>query len=444
MKEAKMLETLKSILLDSQESELNPGVQRDVHITSIQGKATVCIGVRRSGKSTLMVQVMTKLIESGVQRKNIVSINFADDRLHALQHDNLDIIIKAYYSMFPEKKNAEKVYFFFDEIQMVPGWESFIERILRTENCEVYITGSSANMLSKEIASQLRGRALSWELFPFSFKEYLRWKEIEHQEPLSSKKIFFIQNAFGEYLEKGRFPEVRDLAKELRIKIHQEYFHAILLRDLIERHDIAHPKAVSDLAYWLVDNVGSSYSINKLFGYLQALGHKISKEEISSYLEWFEDAYFFFSVRLFDASTRRSQLNPKKVYCIDHAFIPSISSGVLLNSGHLLENLVFMSLRSNFPSIYYYKTKSGREVDFLAQNQRTSRAIVQACETLHDQSTKKREILALQEAMEELHLPSATIVTKDEEETISVSSGTISIVPIWKFLLFDSSQNFLS
>lgn len=318
---------------------------------------------------------------------------------------------------------------------MIPTWEPFVERVLRTENCEVYITGSSAHMLSKEIASQMRGRALSWELFPLSFTEYLGWKDIDFQEPLSSTRRFFIQQAFTEYCETGGFPEVRTVEKHIRIKIHQEYVHAILFRDLIERHDIAHPKAVSDLAYWLVDNITSSYSINKLTGYLQSLGHKVTKAAVAEYLEWFEDAYFFFSVRIFDASLKKAHANPKKIYCIDTSLITSVASSVLVNSGHLLENLVFVALRRTYPAVFYYKTKSGREVDFLAQNPQRSRTLVQVCESLRSEKTKEREVLALQEAMEELKLHSGIIVTRNEEEEIKGPSGVISIVPAWRFLL---------
>ena len=430
-----MIDILKTIITDSQEQKLDPGIPRDLQITPIPGKASVCIGVRRCGKSTLCVQMIEKLLMKGVSRKNIVFINFFDDRLHALERDGLDLILTAYYSIYPEKKNEEKVYFFFDEIQMVPNWESFVERLLRTERCEIFISGSSAQMLSKEIASQMRGRALSWELFPFSFCEFLRWKGIEYQGTSSSKEGFFLRNAFAEYWEVGGFPEVRLLSPEMRIKVHQEYFHAILFRDLIERYDIAHPRAVSDLAYWLVDNIASSYSINKLWNYLRSLGHKISKEDLSSYIRWFEDAYFFFSVRLFDASLRKSQANPKKVYCIDHALVPSISSGVLANSGHLLENLVFVALRRAYQNIFYYRTKNGREVDFIIQRRTKARILVQVCESLANEAVKKRELRALEEAMEELHLQSSIIVTNNEEGTIEAGSKIISIVPAWRFLV---------
>ncbi|MGB3976199.1 MAG: AAA family ATPase [bacterium] len=174
-----MIETIKSIILDFQELQQETGVPRRLHIETMRGKATVCIGVRRSGKSTYMFQIIQRLLNSGVSRHNILYLNFFDDRLHNLRHNNLGLITEAYYSLYPEKKNTEMVYCFFDEIQAASGWEPFIDRLMRTEKCEVYLTGSSAEMLSKEIATQMRGRALSWELFPFSFQEFLDYKEID-------------------------------------------------------------------------------------------------------------------------------------------------------------------------------------------------------------------------------------------------------------------------
>ena len=386
-----MIDMLKEIILDFQEIDLPTGVPRRVAVSPVPGKATVCIGVRRSGKSTFMFQLMKKLQDTGVARQNILYLNFFDDRLHSLQHDNLGVILEAYFSLYPEKKNAEKVYCFFDEIQVVPGWEPFVDRLMRMEKCEVYITGSSAQMLSREIATQMRGRALSWEMFPFSFREFLDYKGIESDGPLSTKKRLTVQKAFEEYWETGGFPEVAGLGRLLRIKTLQEYFNAMLFRDLVERHDISHPKAVTDLAHWLVDNTGSLYSINNLTGYLKSLGHKAPKPAVSDYLEWFEDAYVLFTVRIFDASLARANTNPKKIYCVDHALVTSISSGILVNSGHLLENLVFTALRRVTPDIFYYKTKAGREVDFIAGRQGPSRMLVQVCESMADQQTRKRE-----------------------------------------------------
>jgi predicted AAA+ superfamily ATPase len=430
-----MLETIKSIILDFQETNIETGVPRRFQIEAVRNKAAVCIGVRRSGKSTYLCQVIQRLIESGVSRQNILYLNFFDDRLHALRQENLGLIAEAYYSIFPKKKNSETVYCFFDEIQSVPGWEPFVDRMMRTEKCEIYITGSSAKMLSKEIATQMRGRALSWEMFPFSFREFLDYKGIKQEDSLSTKKRLIVQKAFEEYWETGGFPEVLGLSRQLRIKIHQEYFHTILFRDLVERHDISHPKAVTDLAHRLVDNTASLYSINSLTGYLKSLGHKVPKAAVSDYLEWFEDAYILFTVQIFDSSAARRDSNPKRIYCIDHAMVTSVASGILVNSGHLLENLVFTALRRLYPEIYYYKTRTGREVDFIVPTSGRTRILVQACESLAEPQTRKREIAALSEGMTELGLKTGTIVTRNDYELIKTDTGTIDVIPAWRFLL---------
>jgi predicted AAA+ superfamily ATPase len=430
-----MLETIKSIVLDFQETTLETGVPRRLQIETVRGKATICIGVRRSGKSTYLFQVIQRLIEGGVSQQNILYLNFFDDRLHNLRQENLGLITEAYYSIYPKKKNSETIYCFFDEIQSVPGWEPFVDRMMRTEKCDIYITGSSAKMLSKEIATQMRGRALSWEIFPFSFREFLDYKGIEKENSLSTKKRLIIQKAFEEYWETGGFPVVLGLSRHLRIKIHQEYCHTILFRDLVDRHDISHPKAVTDLAHRLVDNTASLYSGNNLTGYLKSLGHKVPKSAVSDYLEWFEDAYFLFTVQIFDSSAARRGSNPKRIYCIDHAMVTSVASGILVNSGHLLENLVFTALRRLYPKIHYYKTKTGREVDFIVSTSNKMRILIQACESLAEPQTRKREIAALSEAMAELGLKTGTIVTRNDDEQIKTDVGTIDIIPAWQFLL---------
>jgi uncharacterized protein len=432
---AHVLETVKTIILDSQEAAFLTGIPRRLPLKPVSGKAAVCIGVRRCGKSTYLNQIIQKLIDDGVPRQNILYLNFFDDRLHNLQQDDLAVILEAYYSLYPEKKNLETVYCFFDEIQAVSGWEPFVDRLMRTEKCEVYLTGSSAHMLSMEIATQMRGRALSWEMFPFSFREFLDARSIAFDGALSTKKQLIVRKAFDEYWETGGFPEVINLDRNLRIKTHQEYLQSILFRDLVERHDVSHPKAVSDLAHWLVDNTASLYSVNKLKGFLNALGHKVPKSSVSDYLEWFEDAYFLFSVRLLDASLARSQTNPKKVYCIDHSLVTSVSSGILVNSGHLLENLVFTALNRLHSKVYYYKTNTGKEVDFVMPVRKGPKVLVQVCESLADSRTRKREIVALSEAMAELKLEAGTLVTRNEGESIDVDGGVIQVVPAWRFLL---------
>ncbi|NLH50940.1 MAG: ATP-binding protein [Myxococcales bacterium] len=430
-----MLATLQSLILDFQETTWESGVPRHLKIETVPGKASVCIGVRRSGKSTYLFQIMERLLEEGVPRENILYLNFFDDRLHDLRQGNLGLIVEAYYSLFPKKKDSSTVYCFFDEIQTVSGWEPFVDRLMRTEKCVVYLSGSSARMLSKEIATQMRGRALSWELFPFSFGEFLDCQGIDYPRSLTTKRRLLIQKSFAEYWETGGFPEVVGLDRRLRVKIHQEYYQAVLFRDLIERYDISHPKAVTDLAHRLVDNMATHYSINSLTGYLKSLGHKAPKAAVSDYLEWFEDAFFLFSVRIFDASTAVANTNPKKIYCVDHALVTSVASGILVNSGHLLENLIFTGLRRVTPEIHYYRTENGKEVDFIVHLPEQPRLLVQVCESIADPKTKRREIEALSDAMAEQGVQSGTIVTRNEAAKFELDHGIIDVVPAWRFLL---------
>ena len=429
------LEAVRTVLLDLQEASLETGTPRRFAMEPVAGKAAVCIGVRRSGKSTYLYQRIAQLLAAGVPRENILYVNFFDDRLQGLRDTGLGVITEAYYSLYPEKKNTETVYCFFDEIQAMLGWEPYVDRLLRTERCEVHLTGSSARMLSKEIATQMRGRSLSWEMFPFSFREFLDYRGIRSEGPLSTKKQLLVRKAFGEFWESGGFPEVVGLDRHLRVKTHQEYFHAILFRDLVERHDVSHPRAVVDLARRLVDSAGSLYSINRLTGYLQSLGHKTPKSSVSDYVAWFEDAYFLFTVRIYDASLARANTNPKKVYCVDHALVTSVSSGILVNAGHLLENLVFVALRRRGDEIFYYKTRKGLEVDFVVPRPGGAPLLIQVCESLAEPATRKREIRALDEAMREVAAEDGILVTRDERDSLETETGRIEVLPAWRFLL---------
>jgi predicted AAA+ superfamily ATPase len=218
------------------------------------------------------------------------------------------------------------------------------------------------------------------------------------------------------------------------VRVHQEYLRSILFRDLIERHDLSHPRVVIELAHRLLDNVASLYSLNRLTGYLKSLGLRTSKTAVGELVSHFEDAYFLFTVRLFDASRTKSNANPKKIYCVDHAFVTQVYAGILINTGHLLENLIFMALRRVTQDIFYYRTSRGREVDFLYLAS-GSRHLVQVCEKIVRPDTRKREITALAEAMDEQGLDQGTIVTRAHRETIEVSAGRIQVVPAWSFLL---------
>ena len=440
-----MIDLLREIILDAQSANLFTGTTRQTDIVPVKNKATVIIGVRRSGKSTLLNQIAYNLLSSGVSIENILYVNFFDDRLSKLNSMGLDLVMQSYYSLYPHKKITETIYCFFDEIQVMHGWEAFVDRILRTENVVVYISGSSAQMLSKDIATQMRGRALSWELFPFSFSEFASHLKIRNEIPFNAQQRIFIEDAYKKYWDWGGFPEVAGLEKSLRIKVHQEYFDSILFRDLIERYDISHPRALVDLAKNLLENIASPYTINSLTGLLKSLGHSVPKSTVSDYLNWFEDAYFLFTVRLFDASFRRSHANPKKIYCVDHALIRSVSSGILMNSGHILENIIFLAIRRLTADIFYYRTKANLEVDFIFKNTAGKYVLVQVSESLANAATRQREINALEAAMAELNLDHGYIITRNETELLALKTGTIEVMPAWRVLLemnFSNDQHF--
>jgi len=430
-----MIEIIKEMILDFQNQPLYTGVRRHLEYQVIEKKALVCIGVRRSGKSTFLYQIVDGLLKQGVNKENILYINFFDDRLNELKTGaNLNVLMEAFFSLYPDKKGTEKIFCFFDEIQEVENWESFVDRILRAENCDVFITRSSSKMLSEEIATQMRGRSITWELFPFSFKEFLDYKKADYHT-LTSKNRILIQNNFEEYFKIGGFPEVRNVSDKIRLMIHQEYYKTILHRDVIERHDAIHPRAVVQAGYRMISSIATLYSINRMTEYLKSIGHKISKDFVSSCIQWFEDSYFIFSVMIFDLSVAKQNVNAKKAYCVDHSLVTSVSPRISQNKGLLLENLVFNHLRRMTKRIFYYRTAKGNEVDFLWIDENDNPNLAQVCFSLDDPQTRNRELKSLTEAMQELDIHHSFIITFSEENEIRDDIRVIQIIPAWKFLL---------
>lgn len=425
---------LRDIIKDGQTKELEPRCPRDLQVKILPKKASICMGVRRCGKSTFMEGLMKQLLAEGVNRENIVWINFSDDRLTPLALEGLGCIHEAYYGMFPEKRRKEKVHFFFDEIQMFPGWELFVERLRREEVCDLYITGSSARMLSKEIGTEMRGRSLSWELFPFSFGEYLEYRGIDRNADHGTSQRLLLRNAWEKYRETGGFPETFDISSTLRRQIHQEYFNTLLFRDVVERNEVKHPRVLRQLAGRIINQVGSLFSLNKTHQIFSSAGMKIAKETLAQYVEWMEDAYFLFSLSAYDASSAGRERKMQKMYCIDHGMASSLGAHILSNKGQLLENIVFLGLRREYRDLYYYRTSQGHEVDFLILADNGARTLVQVCERMDDQTTKSREFRALSAAMNELKVKNGWIVTDNHQEDIQVTEGIIHCVPAPFFL----------
>ena len=434
-----LIDIIKEMIFDFQNEVLETGTRRHFEYEVVPKKAFICIGVRRCGKSTLLYQVISDLMEQGVQKENILYLNFFDDRLIDIKSGNLSPIIDAYYSLYPKKKGVEKVYFFFDEIQEVKNWEPFIDRIMRTEKCDVFISGSSAKMLSREIATEMRGRSLAHELFPFSFKEFLDHHQVDYRH-LTSKNKILVRNSFDEYLLKGGFPEVLNVKEKTRLGILQEYSKTILNRDIIVRNNIKYPQATIRASHKLICSISSLYSITRITNYLRSQGFKISNSFVSSCLKWFQDAYFLFSVPIFSPSYAKQNVNPKKIYCIDHALVKSIAPPIFKDYGYLLENIVFIHLRQHTEDIYYYRTEKRKEVDYLWIDRHYNKSLVQVSLTLKDDKTRNREVKSLLEAMTELDLNKGLIITLDEEEIIQADNKKIAVVPAWKYLLADINK----
>jgi len=221
----------------------------------------------------------------------------------------------------------------------------------------------------------------------------------------------------------------------LRLSLHQEYFNALLFRDVVERNDVKQPRVLRQLAGRVVNQVGSLFSISKTCRDFTSVGMKVGRETLSQYMEWMQDAYFFFSVPAYDSSFSERERMMQKVYCVDHAMAASLGAHILKNKGQMLENMVFTGLRRVTREIYYYKTKQGYEVDFLAIRPDGGKMLVQACELLDDQTTKAREVRALAAAMEETGVRHGWILADSHQEEIKVSAGTIHCVPAPHFLM---------
>lgn len=428
------LNLVQDLLVEGQQDWFT-GVPRHLEYRLLQGKAQVCIGVRRCGKSTFLHQIMSRLRTEGVPAEDFLYLNFFDDRLESVRQGRLDLITEAYFSLYPEKRGRGGLHCFLDEVHLCDGWERFADRLLRAERMGVYLSGSSSRLLADEVGTAMRGRALTWELFPFSFAEFLDARGVVPDLRGQAARLR-VRKAFGEYWEKGGFPEILNADDRLRVMIHQDYFQTMIFRDVVERCDAIHPRAVRDAAYRLINAVSSLHSINGITGYLKSQNHKISKTFVGEMLEWFEDAFALFSVKLFDSSVSRQRVNPKKVYAIDHALVRSCSTGILVNNGHLLENLVFIDGRRRGRSLFYYRTRSGREVDFVWKGADRRLTLLQVCEQMPEGSdARQRELAALREALSEQPDSRAVIVTRDEQETIRLTGGTVEVIPVWMWLL---------
>ncbi len=402
-----MIRLLQDLLEEFKEkiSRANGAIPREITLPSIPNKINVIIGMRRTGKTYFLLQEIKQLLEKNPARlSQLLYLNFEDDRLLPLTAPKLGELIDAFYTLYPE--NHDKTcYFILDEIQNVPQWEITIRRFFDTKKVNIKLTGSSAKLLSKEIATSLRGRSIATEMWPFSFKEYLIAQKIEPPQKLFGKisKDRLLQ-ALKNYIKQGGFPETVYLDTLDRNRILQDYVDVVIFRDIIERYKITNVELIKYLIKSLIKQTGSAFSVNKFYNDLKNQGMPISKMTIYDYLSYIEDAYLIFAVPLYSESLRKIQSNPRKIYAIDTGLIHAYTSSALENIGHLFENVVYIELRRRGFEVFYYLTKERYEIDFLAKDRRNKFHLYQVVWDISNKETLAREKRALEAAEKELKI----------------------------------------
>ena len=399
-----MREILRQKIIDSLATPPPPFTRRDVRLPGIPGKAVAVIGPRRAGKTTYLWQVLADRLEQGFDREGLVYFNFEDERLAGMTAADLQIVVEEYYRLHPERRDRRRVVFFLDEVQVVPGWETFARRLLDTEKVELFLSGSSARLLSREVASSMRGRAMEALVFPFSFREFLRHSDKEPDravERLPRAGRSAVEKELRAYLSTGGFPEAQGAAVRDRFDLLRGYVDTMLLRDVIERHAVSHPVALRWIARQLLGNPGGAFSVNKFLNDLRAQGVPVAKDTLHAYLAHLEDAFLIRTVTIAAASERRRMVNPRKAYPVDPGLIPVFDRSGKANLGHALETTVALELERRGAALAYVRTEAGREVDFLARYPDGRQDLIQVCADLDSPATRERETQALLEAAQE-------------------------------------------
>lgn len=422
---------LKEIIILNQNTDFSSVLKRESELPLDSGKIISVTGVRRCGKTHLLLFSMKNLLDRKINKSDLVYINFEDERL-SLETGDLDLIIQAYMELYPGHK-LKNVYFFFDEIQNVSGWEKFVRRLYDTVSRHIFITGSNSKMLSSDIASSLRGRNINIELFPLSFREYLQFKNIDNNIYLPSSKAVIV-NSMRDYLTNGGFPEV--VSTDYAQKILQDYFYVLLYKDLIERYNITNVVALKYFLNRIVISTGNSNSIHKIYHELKSAGYKISKDSLYLFADYAETAYFSFRLNKFDYSFIKREQSEKKMYFIDNGLLNSLTWQFSDNFGSLLENVVFLHLRRKYRNnLFFYKDQT--ECDFVVFDKDKPIDLIQVTYDIGNKATLAREVSGLENAAEYFKIRKGRIITFDNElETFTSSRGVeIETIPVYKWLL---------
>lgn len=422
------IEDFKYVLTLWNNYEIPSLIERNVNIDLDANKVIAIAGVRRSGKTHVMFQCINALLKRGVRSDNIFYVDFENERLIGLQATDLDRLLIAHRELF----NPEgTIYIFLDEIQNVENWEKWVRKIYDTMKYRIIISGSSSKLLSREIATSLAGRNLTYVVYPFSFEEYVSAKElrISNLDKYSIDKGIILK-AMDEFLEYGSFPEIA-LASSVsrKLEVLSSYFDAIFFRDILRRYRIREVGELNVFLKIISSNYSSYFSSVKSLNYFGSLGMKISRITILNFLEYTKSVFLVGSLEQYEKSVRKRISRKPKTYIIDVGISRLFSD---IDKGRALENAVYLELlRRKGPSdtINFLKLKSGKEVDFIFGG--GTKELIQVSYDVSVTSTRSRETGAIVEAAISLGLKEGTIITYDYEGTETVDGILIKYIPFW-------------
>lgn len=410
--------------------------ERDMSLPVDRGKIITVPGVRRCGKSKMMELTINHLVgDRGVDPKRILWMGFDDERLIGMAATELDDVLAAYMEMYPGIA-IKDVYMFFDEIQLIAGWEFFVLRVYKNYCKNIYVCGSNATMLSTNLTSALRGYPLEYEIYPLSFREYCRFTGV-NADGYTEQDRASVRRAFDDYNGGSAFPEVvLTSSPSERLKMLHAYFDVMLLKDLAEHYKIANTVVVRYFVKRLMANLTKPTSINAIYNDIKSQGLRVSKDDLYLWAGYLCDIFLFIKMPRYDRSLIRGQHAFDKYYCIDNGLRSAVLMPQSSDNGKMLENTVFMQLhrcRQPFDKITYFRGSG--ECDFVVQRGERVEQLIQSVWDMNDVDTCKREIAGLLEASDATGCTNLLIVTHDEEDVIEHNGHTITIVPAARWLL---------
>lgn len=427
---------IKSQLLMRQQEFPVDLIPREKPLPINLGKIVTVPGVRRCGKSSKMEMVVNHLLNHGVDKSRILWVGFDDERLVRMKSDELDIIIEAYREMYPEISMSD-VYMFFDEIQLIDGWEYFAMRLYKHYSKNIFISGSNATMLSSELKTALRGWPDEEETMPLSFREYCVFTGI-NPDGYNETDLAKIRNAFFSYNNEGGFPEVVLTQNPLqKAKILQGYFDAMLLKDLVEHYNLSNIEVLRYYLKRIMANITKPTSIRAIHGDIKSRGLKVSKDDLYDWSAYACNIFMFLRIANYSKSLQKIESSQPKYYCIDNGLRDAVLMPQSDDDGKKLENTIFLQLyreRTPIDNIFYYQGKG--ECDFVLQRGTQIISLIQVTWRMTDEETRRREIAGLIEASEATGCNELYIITSDQHEEITVESGRIiRVIPAWLWLL---------